>query len=270
MINNESEFDWHDRFTSQLKWTKQLREHIYKELNILEDSIILEAGCGTGALLLEIGNKFHPYLTGIDINSNRLNIAKNKLQEKGIRVNLHQVDILENYFPDESFDIIFTNYFFLWISDLDKCFGEMNRILKTHGKLVIFAEPDYGGLIENPNTNLKQFLISDLSTCGADPEIGRKLSRYFYSGNKNKVNRKFEIFQKYNASVPWIAGPDTNNLLKEVEFFKKIIINNPHSKIKRKSHSINNFNYEFLQESILKGNYFLYIPVFSYILEKSI
>ena len=66
-------FDWHERFSSQLFWTTELRDYIFKKIgnngnqcveNLQNQSHqqaqqeLLEIGCGTGALLTEIGRKY--------------------------------------------------------------------------------------------------------------------------------------------------------------------------------------------------------------------
>jgi len=103
----------------------------------------------------------------------------------------------------------------LWINDLDKCFNEIYRILKTGGILLILSEPDYGGLIEERNTNLKDALITNLKKCGANPFVARNLNQQF--------PRKFEVKGRFSISVPWSAHTEQFALTKEWDFFKDIL-----------------------------------------------
>jgi len=239
--------DWNIRFSEQLKWTYEFRNHIYKIINLETKTNLLEIGCGTGALLKEIGKKFKLELYGIDIDKNRLKISKENLKKEGIKANLQYMDILNNNFEDERFEVIITHYLFLWIKDLEKCFNEIHRILKKEGILLILAEPDYGGLIGFPETGLKDALISNLTNSGADAKVGRKLNQFF--------SQKFDIIEEYCTSIPWVSNNNKDNLLKEMKFFKKILTEQ---------------KWDFIQtkNSIELNKYFLFIPVFTYYLRK--
>ncbi|MHA1728797.1 MAG: class I SAM-dependent methyltransferase [Promethearchaeota archaeon] len=215
---------------------------------------LLEVGCGTGALLLEIGQKFKNLdLYGIDIDKERIKNAEQILKKADIPVKLYDFDILGNNFKDDQFDIIVTNLVFLWINDISSVFRELYRILKlkNNGILIIFAEPDYGGMIEYPNTGLKEALISNLINEGADPMVGRKLGRFF----GDKFGDKFQIIDQLSASVPWLARNNKKNLQNELKFFKTLL-------------GETKFNSEKMRNSIESGEYFLYIPMFSFILQK--
>ena len=238
--------DWSTRFSEQLKWTYEFRSQLYKKINLGTKANLLEIGCGTGELLKEIGKEFKLDLYGIDIDENRLKTAEINLKKENISANLHYMDILNNNFEDEKFEVISTHYLFLWIKDLEKCFEEIQRILKKSGILLILAEPDYGGLIEYPNTGLMDALISNLKDCGADPEVGRKLNQFFF--------QRFEIIEQYCTSIPWISN-NKDNLLKEMKFLKEVL-------------SEDKLNFKAMKTSIENDKYFLFIPVFSYFLKK--
>ena len=240
--------DWKERFDEQLKWTKELRNKIFDEISFRPNFRLLEVGCGTGALLKEIAEQFKLKLYGIDIDENRIEIARENLKQARITANLQKMDILSNLFKNESFDFIATNYLFLWIKDLRKCFEEMHRILKENGILFIFAEPDYGGLVEFPESGLRAALISNLRNAGADPEVARKLNQHFPG--------KFDVIESFCASVPWISNTNKANLLKELDFFQAIL--------KEQS-----FNYDLIKESIETEKYSLFLPIFSYFLMKT-
>ncbi|MHA1797470.1 MAG: class I SAM-dependent methyltransferase [Candidatus Helarchaeota archaeon] len=238
--------NWHERFTHQLKWTKELRAYIYKKYNFSKARKILEIGCGTGALLIEIGQRFNAKLFGIDIDRERIEIARRNLKKENISAELICTDILHNNFNEGSFDIIVTNLFFLWIKDISAVFREIRRLLRKDDILVIFTEPDYGGLIEYPKTKLKEALISNLKSQGANPEIGRMLSASF-SG--------FKVMEQFAPSIPWMANNNKIGLLHELDFFKNIL-----GKMA--------FDIETMRRSIEDEKYFLFNPSFSFVLKK--
>lgn len=238
---------WEDKFNRELKWTAHLRDRLYERANLTEKKNLLEVGCGSGELLKEIGVKFNLKLVGIDINKDRINYANRNLKRNMIEAKLHLMDILNNDFEDEMFDVVVTHFLFLWIKDLEKCFEELHRIIKNNGVLLIFEEPDFGGLIEYPDTNLKKEIFHDLKKKGADPEVGRKLYQFFL--------KKFNVGEHLCTSFPWIPNMHKNELLTDLDFFKRKL--NPKK-----------FNSNLMQKSIETNNYYLFIPIFSYYLTK--
>jgi len=240
--------DWQQRFEEQLKWTKDFRNYLFSKIDLKNVRTVLDIGCGTGNLLIELGKKYNFELYGIDINENRLKIADKWLKRQKIRANLYHMDLLDNNLKSERFDLILTHLFFLWVKDHEKAFYEIHRLLKESGTLLILAEPDYGGLIEYPDTGLKKALINSLKKEGADPFIGRKLQCFFKS--------KFKIKEAFTLSIPWLSYNNREGLKKEIEFFEELLKDEPQ------------FNLNELIKSINTENYFLFNPVFSYFLSK--
>ncbi|TXT56336.1 MAG: hypothetical protein BAJALOKI2v1_580020 [Promethearchaeota archaeon] len=239
--------NWDKRFEIQLKWTRELRDYLFQKIELEKKENLLDIGCGTGLLINEIGQQYSLDLYGIDIHEKRIALAQKRLRKSNVSASLYYMDFLDNQFKDKMFDVIATNCFFLWISDIEKGFKEIYRILKENGILLILAEPDYGGLIEYPDTNLKHALCSNLKKEGADPEVGRKLNQFFID--------RFEVKESFCNSIPWIANVNKESLFKELDFFKNILTNEK-------------FDEKLLKMSIKVGAYFIYVPIFSYYLEK--
>ncbi|MGV9171740.1 MAG: class I SAM-dependent methyltransferase [Promethearchaeia archaeon] len=240
--------EWDKRFERQLQWTSKLRDYLFSKVKLERMEELLDLGCGTGLLLNEIGQKCSINLYGIDISEERLKVAKKRLEKNNIKARLMYMDFLNNKFENKKFDIVITNCFFLWVKSLQKAFSEIERILKDDGILLILAEPDYGGLVEYPKTNLKNALYSNLKKEGADPEVGRKLNQYFDS--------RFKVLEHFCTSIPWISNTNKEGLFKELEFFKKILAEE-------------DFHARKMKLSIKTEKYFIFVPIFSYYLQKT-
>ena len=46
--------DWHDRFSLQARWTRELRHYLYKRAGLEAARRVLEVGCGSGVVLGEL------------------------------------------------------------------------------------------------------------------------------------------------------------------------------------------------------------------------
>jgi ubiquinone/menaquinone biosynthesis C-methylase UbiE len=163
----------HSQFKEQAQWTKSIRAYLIERSQLLPDDKCLEVGCGTGALLAEWEHFINPAV-GIDIDIPSLQYASSK-----VRAALSGADAHTLPFPTNSFDCIFSHYFFLWVKHPQMVLEEIHRCLKSGGSILIFAEPDYGGRIDYPMSlsSIKDMQIKALTNHGADPLIGRKMKQ---------------------------------------------------------------------------------------------
>lgn len=238
---------WEFQFNEQLKWTAYLRDNLYQKANLPLKDNLLEIGCGTGELLKEIGVNYNLKLFGIDSDELKIEYAKVNLEKNMIKAKLFVMDIENNSFEDEKFDIIISYFSFIWLKNLKKSMLEIHRILKEDGIFLILGEPDFGGLVEFPDTNLRREIIYNLKNLGADPTIGRKLNQFF--------SDKFKVIEHLCTSFPRIPNIEKGIIHKEIDFYQEIL--NPKQ-----------FDINLLRTSIDTEKYFLFIPVFSYYLKK--
>ena len=239
--------NWDEKLDQELKWNADVRDRFYNKALLTHKENLLEVGCGYGELLKEIGVKYRLKLYGIEKDQDKINFARQNLTHNQIKCNLKQTDILNSEFDDKMFDVILTNFFFGWIDDVEPIITEIHRLLKKDGILLIFNEPDYGGLIEFPNTNLKREIIKDIRKNGGEPKIARKLNQFFLY--------KFSISEYLCTSFPWIPEIAKEELYQYLNFFSEIL--NPKK-----------FNSQLMKVSIEKDKYFLFLPYFSYYLKK--
>lgn len=176
---------WHARFTQQAGWTAGLRAYIYNIIGAAQAAAILDAGCGTGALLPELGSTAPlAALTGVDILPDRLAVARS------IHPGAHFVcgDLSSLPFKSGLFDIALTHFVLLWLENPLAALFELSRTVHPGGWVCALAEPDFGGRIDHPPelAKLGWFQSEALRRQGADPNMGRKISGLFHqAGLKN-------------------------------------------------------------------------------------
>jgi ubiquinone/menaquinone biosynthesis C-methylase UbiE len=163
----------HQRFTEQSAWTLEARKLFFQTSGLLPGCRILEAGCGTGAVLSSLKQFINACLFGIDIQPDMVRYAHSVVKESF----LSAADANRIPFPDNSFDAVVCHYLLLWVKNPETMLMEFMRVTKPGGYVVMFAEPDYGSRIEYPPVMEEAGRIQReaLIQHGANPDIGRRV-----------------------------------------------------------------------------------------------
>jgi len=194
-------------------------------------SKVLDLGCGIGSLSLLIGSRYHCQITGVNINKHQLEIARKRVQQKGIEVNFIQADIMKLGFGHQ-FDTCFYIDVEPHVPDKRKAIRIINNTLKSGGRLVMTAWLQS----ENPTLSQKEFLLKPFCRLAAFPymETFRHYKQYFEKeGYKiikfiditKKIKKVVDYYyllalqltNKYNSSIEML------NLVKDKTFLKTFI-----------------------------------------------
>lgn len=175
-INSEEDaLYFNELYEDQMEWTVPTRKRLYRKMNLFHAKNILEVGSGTGALLREI-QSINPRvnLVGLDWKLLALKYSHEEL------LNPYYVcgtgELLP--FPSNHFDITLCHYFLMWVKEPLIVLKEMRRVTRIGGWIACLAEPDYGGRLDYPASELWEELLLD-SLSAPDPFIGRKLRSLF-------------------------------------------------------------------------------------------
>lgn len=176
--------EWHQRFQQQAQWTQKLRDYLFQRAHLNDSDRILEVGCGTGAILQAIPTA-KTAIHGLDLDFHRLLLAKQ------ISSHTHLSCADAHYLPYEtnSFDIIFSHYLYLWLSNPQEALQECLRVTRPGGAVIAIAEPDYGGRIDHPENlqKLGALQTQALAQQGADPLFGRRLKGLFVQAGLQNI-----------------------------------------------------------------------------------
>jgi SAM-dependent methyltransferase len=93
---------------------------------------ILDAGCGTGAILQRLGNPERN--VGVDLAPEAIEFCR----QRGL-TNVQQADIAALPFADESFDAVISSsvLYHDWVKDIDAAMRELKRVLRPGGFLFL-------------------------------------------------------------------------------------------------------------------------------------
>lgn len=163
-----------DEEDRQLAWYVAHRKRIYRNVGIRNYGRALEIGCGTGGLTEELDGRVREYAVGVDARPEALAYAAKNREGKYVTAGASALPFGEGAFGTAA--LAFT---VMWLADPGTVFAEARRVMRDGGRLLIFAEPDYYSLAdEPPEASSKDDVISALEGYGADPGVGTKIGEY--------------------------------------------------------------------------------------------
>ncbi|KAF0108458.1 MAG: hypothetical protein FD146_1032 [Anaerolineaceae bacterium] len=167
--------DWHARFLQQAGWTRELRAHLFSRSGLERAERVLEAGCGTGAILGGLSTPASVH--GLDLDPARLAEARFHAPAAALACG----DALRLPYPDAAFDITFCHFLLLWVRDPLLALREMKRVTRPGGAVLALAEPDYDRRVDKPDplAPLGRWQAESLRRQGADPALGARLAELF-------------------------------------------------------------------------------------------
>ena len=110
-------------------------DELCSTLKITKDSHVLDIACGTGTTSLYLSDKFGCQITGFDISDDLIKIANKSLEEndRGGKIKFEVANALEIPYPDNTFDVVISQAFFILIDEKEKALKEIARVLKPGG-----------------------------------------------------------------------------------------------------------------------------------------
>ncbi len=124
------------------------------QLAVAESGIeVLDVGCGIGGSSRFLASAFDCHVTGLDLTEEYCEVATMLSERVGLaaRTEFRCASALEMSFPDESFDLVWTEHAQMNIRDKHTLFSEIARVLKYGGRFAfhdIFGGP--GGVPHFP------------------------------------------------------------------------------------------------------------------------
>jgi ubiquinone/menaquinone biosynthesis C-methylase UbiE len=137
-----------------------LTKDILSGENITKNSVILDAGCGTGQTAAYLCQQYHAKVYGLEINPIMVEKAKNRFRTLQLPVQLFQGSIEEIPFGDDSFDFILSESVLAFV-DKPKALKEFYRVLKPGGRLIANEMTINTQLTPKEEKEIKQFYAID-------------------------------------------------------------------------------------------------------------
>ena len=121
---------------------KLLRKKVISQLKKLNlAGNLIDLGCGSGNLIIQIANSFpNLELIGVDVSNEIISIAEKQAKEHSVesRITFKIGNVTNLPFPDNSIDFIVSTFSLHHWSEPIKGFKEIFRVLKKNGTCLIF------------------------------------------------------------------------------------------------------------------------------------
>jgi ubiquinone/menaquinone biosynthesis C-methylase UbiE len=143
-----------------------------------ENYVIVDVGCGAGAIVSAAARKF-PSLQfiGVDISTPRLAEAKKKTEGLA-NIGFRQASAYELPFETSSVDVLYTRFMVEYLADPVAAIAEMGRVIKPGGRVIV-QDVDGQMMFQYPYAIPEiETVFTHLAKTGYDPLVGRKLYTY--------------------------------------------------------------------------------------------
>ena len=115
-----------------------IMERIIQSITPAHDALFLDAGCGVGDHTFRIAQRGYRCV-GVDVSEYILQLARQNATERGFTCGVNFVcqALEELSFPDGVFDVVHCRGVLMHIPEWEKALGNLCRVLKPKGKIVI-------------------------------------------------------------------------------------------------------------------------------------
>jgi ubiquinone/menaquinone biosynthesis C-methylase UbiE len=103
---------------------------------------VLDLACGTGEPAISLASQVGPQgrVSGIDINAELLEIARDRAQQRSLsNIEFRQGDAHALPFASETFDLVTSRFGVMFFEDIVRALGEARRVLRPAGRIALLA-----------------------------------------------------------------------------------------------------------------------------------
>ncbi|MGH8897996.1 MAG: methyltransferase domain-containing protein [Egibacteraceae bacterium] len=150
-------------------------------LRLQEGQVVLDAGCGTGADVVEIARRVGPHgrVVGVDVSETMVAEARRRTAGTGLPVEFEVGDAQALRFADATFDACRTERMLMHVPDAELALAELVRVTKPGGRVAAFDIDHDTPVIDSPYRDLTRAIVRSFSDDFRHGWIGRQLPRLF-------------------------------------------------------------------------------------------
>ncbi|WP_053946807.1 class I SAM-dependent methyltransferase [Halolamina sediminis] len=120
----------------------------------------VELGCGGAQFGIALAQQ-GANVTGVDISAEQLDYAHDLAAEHGVDVDFLHCSVTDlSGVADDSFDLAFSAFAFMWVENLQACFAEAHRVLRDGGGLVFSVDHPFYKMLDPESGDLVRSYFS--------------------------------------------------------------------------------------------------------------
>jgi len=118
---------------------RQATLELAEAVNLWPGAQVLDAGCGLGGPARYLASTYSCQVTGLDLTDAYVQVARRLTERTGLTLlaRFQTGSMLQMPFPDESFDLVWTQHAAMNIVDKSRLYAEFWRVLKPGGRLAL-------------------------------------------------------------------------------------------------------------------------------------
>jgi sterol 24-C-methyltransferase len=143
LLGGTKHFGWYPPGSGRLSMRRAMtlmEDRLGGALDLPAGALVLDAGCGRGAVAARMATRFGLRVEGVDILPGDVRRARRRAARRGAadRTRFQVMDYGRLAFPDGHFDGAYTMETLVHAPDPAAVLGELRRVLKPGGRLVLF------------------------------------------------------------------------------------------------------------------------------------
>ena len=181
----------HERLERQARIGK-IEGHLEK-FSFARDAVILDAGCGSGAMTRLLARAAPDgRAVGVDISEHYLEYARNRARDEAIEnISFETGDVFSLPFGDDTFDLVWSKYVLQWVNNPAQAVKEFRRVTRPGGKIVC-CNFDGFAVTHYPIDEAFQNDVDRVFNALVDPSVGRKMFSMFHELGLTDIKVDFE------------------------------------------------------------------------------
>lgn len=207
MIGKYDEYERMYNAERDMWWYRVLHQkvtaHITKHFPNRKDISILDAGCGTGGLLMHLRIAGFVNIEGFDFSEDGVAFS----QMRGLSVTHHDLTEISDYKPDRKFDVIICNDVFTYFSDdmIVKILQGIRAKLKPGGIFITNnnAHDAFFGIHDILVGGQKRFVTKDLKRLSGNAGLSVSYSTY-WSFFLSPLIMAVRAWQRFQLGRGWV------------------------------------------------------------------
>lgn len=180
-VDRSADAQYFIQFLDEIGSLESVREGkrlMLEALDIRAGHRVLDVGCGVGADAIEIARLVGETGAVVGVDSSQVMVAEARKRCAGLAIEVLNGDAESLEFPAHSFDACRSERVFMYV-DAGRALGEMIRVTKPGGTVVVFDVDHDGISIDSPRPDVTRKMVQFMSDNHRNGIVGRQLRRLF-------------------------------------------------------------------------------------------